>query len=211
MRARRTLALVASALVVAGATAGITHALWGQDASLAMPVVRSGNLALEFVGTPTWTETSPDVTPAHSFTMRSDQMTANHLATPGDTFTLRQQFRTVLTGDNLAARVNVRWTSPPSLLPADRVVATYVVTMPDGTSTAPQPVGSPLTVPAGVDNITSAEVAAWGTTPWSVTVTFAFTGTSSVVVAPTAVGSAPVTSLGTVVVELAQVRQGEGF
>jgi len=211
MRARRALSLVASALVVAGATAGITYALWGEDASLAMPVVRSGNLALELVGTPTWTETSPDVTPAHSFGMQGDQMTANHLATPGDTFTLRQRFRTVLTGDNLAARVTVRWANPPGLLPTGRVTATYVVTTPDGTSSAPQPVGSPVTVPGGTDNITPAEVAAWGTTPWSVTVTLAYTGTSSVVVAPTTVGSVPVTSLGTVVVELAQVRRGDGF
>ncbi|UZN02236.1 hypothetical protein [Cellulomonas sp. S1-8] len=211
MRARRVLSLAASALVVAAATAGITYALWGEDASVAMPVIRSGNLELQIVGTPTWTETSPGVTPVHAFGMQGDQITANHLATPGDAFTLRQQFRTVLTGDNVAARVNVRWATPPSLQPTGRVTATYVVTMPDGTASAPVALGSPVTLPGGTDNITPAEVASWGTTPWSVTISLVYTGTSAVVVAPSAVGSAPVTTTGAVVVELAQVRSGDGF
>ncbi|MBO3088483.1 hypothetical protein [Cellulomonas dongxiuzhuiae] len=211
MRPRRALSLAAAALVVAGATAGITYALWGDDASLPAAVIRPGNLELQRVGTPTWTETSPGVTPVHAFGMQSDQITANHLATPGDTFTLHQQFRTVLTGDNMAARVNVRWDAPPSLQPTGRVTATYVVRMPDGKTSEPAAVGSPVTVPSAPDNITQAEVAAWGAAPWSVTVTLRYTGSSSVVVAPSAVASAPVTTLGTVVVELAQVRDGHGF
>ena len=211
MRRRRAVSLVATALVVAGATAGLTYAMWGQDASLAVPVVRTGNLDLVLVGTPQWTETSPGIT--HAVPTRSDYVTADHLATPGDSFTVRQQFRTNLTGDNLAARVTVRWdtANPPSLGPAGRVTATYVVTTPGGTSSAPTAVGSPVTVPGGAANITPAQVAAWGTTPWSVTVTLTYTGTSSIVVAPGAVGSQPATSLGTVVIELAQVRTGDGF
>ncbi|MBD7918326.1 hypothetical protein H9657_08565 [Cellulomonas sp. Sa3CUA2] len=209
MRRRRALSLVATALVVAGATAGITYAMWGKDASLAMPVVRAGNLDLALVGTPQWSETTPGIT--HAVPTQSDYVTANHLATPGDTFTVRQEFRTTLTGDNLAARVNVRWDTPPSLTPAGRVTATYVVTTPGGTSSTPAAVGSPVTVPSGGANITPAQVAAWGSTPWSVTVTLAYTGTSSFVVAPTAVDSQPATSLGTVVIELAQVRTGAGF
>lgn len=210
-RRRRAVSLIASALVVAGATAGITYALWGQDASLAMPVVRAGNLDLELVGTPQWTETSPGIDHVVTTTVTSSGVTANHLATPGDTFTVRQPFRTHLVGDNLAARVNVRWDTPPSLTPSGRVTATYVVTTPDGVSSPARPVGEPVTVPGASANLTPAQVAAWGATPWSVTITLAYAGTSSVVVAPAAVASQPATSLGTIVVELAQVRQGDGF
>jgi len=209
MKGRRLAALAASALVAAGAAAGVTYAFWGDDASMAMPVIRSGNLALQPVGTPQWQETSPGVT--HTFGMQSDQFTANHLATPGDSFTLRQQFRVVLEGDNMAARVTVRWTAPPALQAGGGVTATYVIRMPDGTTSAPTPIGRSVTVPGGADNLTPAEVAAWGSNAWTAVVTFTFTGTSSVVVAPTAVPTPPVASIGAVVIEVAQVRQGDGF
>jgi len=211
VRVRHALSLAASALVVAGAATGLTYASWGQSAAVAMPVIRPGTLDLQLVGTPTWTETSGDVAPGPTLGTRPDRVTANHLATPGDSFTLRQQFRTVLEGENVAARVTVRWDAPPDLAPADGVTATYVVTMPDGTASAPAAVGVPVTVPGGTDNVTAAEAAAWGTAPWSVTVTLRYPGTAALVVAPTAVASAPVTGLGTVVVELAQVRDGDGF
>lgn len=208
MRVRRAVSLVVTALVVAAATAGITYALWGRGVSVAMPVITAGNLDLQLVGTPQWTETSPGVT--HAVPVKSDYTTANHLATPGDTFTVRQQFRTVLSGDNMAARVNVRWAQPVSLTPTGAVTATYVVTRPDGVSSPSRPVGQAVSVPGSPANLTPAQVAAWGGTPWSVTITLAYSGTASNVVAPTAVVQ-PATSLGAIVLELEQVREGDGF
>lgn len=208
MTARRAVSLVVTALVVAAATAGITYALWGRGVSVAMPVITAGNLDLQLVGTPQWTETSPGIT--HAVPVKSDYTTANHLATPGDTFTVRQQFRTVLSGDNMAARVNVRWDQPVTLTPAGAVTATYVVTRPDGVSSTSRPVGQAVTVPGNGANLTPAQVAAWGSSPWSVTITLAYSGTASNVVAPTAI-TQPATSLGTVVLELEQVREGDGF
>ena len=199
--------LAALALVVSAVCAGVTAAALRGDAPLALQVVRAGSLDLVLVGTPTWTETSTDVT-SHTVTA-PDHVTASHLATPGDSFRVRQQFRTVLTGDNLVARLTVRWATPPSLEPAGGVVATYVVTRPDGVQTAATPVGTAVTVPAAGEVLTPAQVAAWGATPWTVTVTLRYTGTSAPVVAPSAVATAPVTSLGTVVVELEQVRVAE--
>ncbi|MFC8191367.1 hypothetical protein ACFUMH_06840 [Cellulomonas sp. NPDC057328] len=208
MKARRTLSLAAVALTVAGATAGITYALWGTDASSAVAVVRTGDLDLEPVGGLVVRETSADVTPTHAVAMRSDMTTVNHLATPGDSFVLQQQFRTRLEGDNVRARLNVRWQAPPSLVPAGGVSATYVVTAPDGVSSAPVALGTAVTVPADGGSITPADVRAWGTAPWVLTLTLRYTGTSAVVVPPSGVATAPMTGLGTVVLELAQVRDG---
>lgn len=210
MRARRVASLAAAAVVVAAATAGFTYSLLGEEAAAAMPLVRSGDLDIALVGPARWTETSPGLGSTHAFGMQQDQTTAQHLATPGDSFTLHQRFRAVLRGDRVAARVTVRWATAPDLAPVGGVTATYVVTMPDGTSSAPVPVGSPVTVPGGTGNITSDDVAAWAGAPWSVTVSLVYTGASAVVVAPSAVGDLA-TDLGTVVVELAQVRTGEGF
>ena len=210
MRSRRPLVLAAVALVVAGAAAGLTYALWGGGVTAAGSVVRSGSLDLQLVGTPAWTETSPDVSPAHAVPMRSDGITADHLATPGDSFRVVQRFRTVLVGDNLAARMRVSWDSPPALLPTGGAGATYTVTRPDGVMSAPAPVGSTTVLPGGSDNLTAAEVAAWGSATWAVTVTLAYSG-ADVMVADTAVASAPTTSLGTVVVTWEQVRDGDGF
>lgn len=208
MRSRRTLVLAALALTVAAVSAGTTYALWGSDASAAVAVMRTGDLGLEPVGGLTVRETSADVTPEHAVGMRADMTTVDHLATPGDSFVLRQQFRTRLEGDNVRARLTVRWDAPPDLLPAGGVTATYVVTTPDGVASAPVALGTAVTVPTGGGTITAADVQAWGTAPWVLTVTLRYTGTSAVVVPPSGVATAPVTGLGTVVVELVQVRDG---
>ncbi|GEA82569.1 hypothetical protein ACT17Q_04050 [Cellulomonas sp. CW35] len=210
MRTRRPVSLAAAALLVAGAAAGLTYALWGAGVTVAASVVRSGTLDLALVGTPTWTETSPDVSPAHAVATRPDGITADHLATPGDSFRVVQRFRPVLQGDNLAARLRVSWDSAPALLPAGGVTATYTVSRPDGVTSAAVPVGTPTLLPGAPDNLTAAEVAAWGTATWAVTVTLTYSG-ADVMVADTAIASAPTTGLGTVVVTWEQVRDGDGF
>ena len=128
--------------------------------------------------------------PPHAFGMQADGETADHLATPGDSFTLTQQFQTVLDGDNLAARVTARWDDPPVLDPAGQVTATYVVTTPDGVVSAPVPLGTTVTVPPAPDNLTPEEVALWAGAPWSLTVTLAYSGTD-VLVTPDPDGTGP--------------------
>ena len=207
---RRIVTVGVSAALLAGAAAGLTYAFWGDAAAATGAVVRTGDLDLVLVGSPTWTETSPDVSPAHAVAMQADGITAAHLATPGDSFTVAQQFRTVLDGDNLAARLTVRWDTAPALLPTGQVTATYRVTRPDGVVSAATPVGTTLTLPGSGGNLTPAQTAAWGSTPWTLTVSLAYTG-ADVMVPPASVGSGPVTSLGTVTVSLDQVRTGTGF
>ncbi|GEL96284.1 hypothetical protein [Cellulomonas composti] len=210
MRWRKVLVIGAAATVLAGAAAGLTYAFWGDGATAVAGVVRTGDLDLELVGTPTWTETSPDVSPAHVFGMQTDGITANHLATSGDRFTVAQQFRTTLDGDNLAARLTVGWDSAPALLPTGQVAATYIVTRPDGVASAATAVGTAITLPGGSANLTTAQVASWGSTPWTLTVTLTYSG-ADVMVTPTTISSAPITSLGTVRISLDQVRDGTGF
>jgi alternate signal-mediated exported protein len=217
MRARRHVLLLSLvALVVATLVGGTTYALWAPPSANADGgVVRTGDARITLVGPSVWTETSPDVTPSHA--IGSTGGTAAHRATAGDTFTFAQPFTIDLDGDNLAARLDVAWATPPNLLPAGKVTATYVVTSPgtaakpQGVSTAPAPLGTPATLPQAPASFTPADVAAWAGKPWTLTVTLAYTGTSAVMVTPGQVANAPVTDLGTVRLDLRQVRDGSGF
>ena len=208
---RRIVTVGVSAALVAGAAAGLTYAFWGDAAVATGAVVRTGDLDLVLVDSPTWTETSPDVSPAHAVAMQADGITAAHLGDPWATRSpSRSSSGTVLDGDNLAARLTVRWDTAPALLPTGQVTATYRVTRPDGVVSAATPVGTTLTLPGSGGNLTPAQTAAWGSTPWTLTVSLAYTG-ADVMVPPASVGSGPVTSLGTVTVSLDQVRTGTGF
>ena len=209
---RRSTILGALFLLVVGASALATYALWGQQVTVPVGVISKGNLDIELVGTASWTETSPDVVPAHAVGMLPDGETADHLATSGDSFTLTQDFTTELEGDNMAARVTVDWDASPALAPAGQVTASYTLTTPGGTTTAATPLGTALTIPGAPDNLTPAEIAAWPPgIPWRLTVTLSFAG-GDVLVTPAEVATAnPVTELGTIALRLDQVRDGDGF
>jgi alternate signal-mediated exported protein len=217
MKARRHVLLLALvALVVATLVGGTTYALWAPpSANAGGGVVRTGDTRITLAGPAVWTETSPDVTPSH--VIGSSGGTAAHRATAGDSFTFTQPFTIDLDGDNLAARLGVTWATPPNLIPAGAVTASYVVTSPgtaanpQGVSTAPAPLGTPATLPQAPASFTPADVATWGGKPWTLTVTVAYTGTSAVVVTPGQVADAPAIDLGTVNLDLRQVRDGNGF
>lgn len=203
MKASRWLVVSASAVLVVGVAAGMTYALWNNGVSVAADVIRSGDLDLVLLGSPTWAETAPV---SDQGTVGAD-LTVAHLTTAGDTLTLTQQFRTDLVGDDLAARVTVSWSNgnPPSLLDG-RITATYRVTMPDGTTTAETTLGTAVVVPSGSANLTPANAS--GT--WTLVVTLTCSG-SDVVVPASGVATAPTFSTGDIVIELDQVRDGNGF
>jgi alternate signal-mediated exported protein len=209
MTARRdVLVLALLAFVIAALVGGSTYALWHRTATVPSGVVTTGDLQITLDGPSTWTETSKDVSPQH--TVASNNSTADHLATPGDSFTLTQSFKPNLVGDNLAARLTVDWSTPPVLLPTGQVTAEYVVTNPLGVTTTPAPLGTAVTLPGASTNFTPADVAAWAGRPWTLTVTLTYIG-PPLVVAPGGVATAPVTDLGAVTLDLQQVRDGQAF
>ncbi|GIG38994.1 hypothetical protein [Cellulomonas phragmiteti] len=203
MSRRKLSAIGVAAVLAASLAAGVTYTLWSSDAVASVGVLRSGNLDLELVGPVTWTETSPDVVPAHS--VPSTDGTAAHLATRGDTFTVSQSFRTTLEGDNLRAVLTVAWQEPASL-PAG-VTGTYVVTPPSGPPTAPVALGTPLVLPGGAARLGP------GVGEWTVTATLSWANAAVVVVSPSALANpAPAPdAYGTLLIDLQQVRDGDGF
>ncbi|MFS0703088.1 hypothetical protein AB6N23_01065 [Cellulomonas sp. 179-A 9B4 NHS] len=204
MTARRRLALLATGLVVlAGVSAGLTYAFWSTEASASVGIVRSGNLDLQLVGAPTYTETSPGVTP-HGIALRNDGRTIEHLATPGDGFVMSQQFRALLDGDNIRARMTVTWETPPSF--PTGVSGTYRVTSSTGASSGETPLGTALTLPGTPANISAPS------STWTLTVTLTWGGQDVVVQgAPTATTPTTYADLGRFHVDLRQVRDGDGF
>ena len=209
---RRVLHPTLVGLLVAALVAGLTYALWGQHGTVGRGVVTTGDLDIELVGQAAWQETSADVAQPRSGSVLDDG-TVDHLATPGDTLVVTQEFRARLEGDNVAARVTVSWSEEPVV--PDGVTATYVVTTPDGRTGAVTPLGSPVVVPSAPDHLTPDVLAGWGDGPWRLVVTVSLSG-DVVVRAPGGSGAAgpggdAAVTLGSVELELDQVRAGEGF
>lgn len=202
---RRSLGLVvAGVLLLASAAGGLTYAFWSQPASASVAAIRSGSLDVELVGPATWADTSPGTAP-HDVPLGADGRTAAHLATPGDAYTVTQRFRTTLDGANLRARVAVDWQSPPSL-PAG-VTASYRVTSSAGAGTGTTALGTSVELPGGGASLAS------GSATWTVTVTLRWTSATDLVVPADALASGPAqhADLGTLLIELHQVRDGDGF
>lgn len=183
--------LVAGGIVALGLTAGATtYSLWNDPASSAIGAIESGNLDLVLSGATSWTETSSDVAAApHTIDP------ATFLATPGDTFKVTRSFATTLEGENMLGKISTRWSSPQAL-PAG-VTATYKLTSPGKPSTAPVPLGTPTSV-------TNLPV---GNATWTVEVSLSFAATK----ADRFTDPAVLAKLGTIVVDLDQVRAGTGF
>ncbi|MBO0899661.1 hypothetical protein J1G43_06760 [Cellulomonas sp. zg-ZUI22] len=213
-RRRDATRLAITGVVVAALAAGSTYALWGRDGTGAGELVRNGDIGVELVGDAAWQETSADVPAAdrRAGTVRNGAI--GHLATPGDTLVLTQGFRPRLEGDNLAARMTVTW-AEGFTAPAG-VTATYVVVDPEGTATAPTALGTAVVVPSAPDNLTPAQVDAWDDASWQVVVTAHVAGDVPLLVPGAsgtvpAISQAPMAALGGIRIELAQVRDGEGF
>ena len=184
--------LLAVATVLVATLAGIgTNAAWRKPAGAPLGTVTAGTLDITAVGPTRWTETSPDVSAAPH-----DIDPASFLATAGDRFQVSQDFTTALEGENLRARLRVSWGGAVSL-PAG-VSATYVVNRAGSQVTGTTPVGA------------AAEVGDLGpgTQTWTVLITVSFASNRA-----DRDLSAPVelSSLGEVLVDLDQVRQGTGF
>jgi len=199
VRGRRIAAVALSAVLVASVAGGATYALWSTDAEASIGVLRSGDLDLELVGGVHWAETSPGLT-GHRIDSGAGGA-ADHLAVPGDSFTVAQRFRTTLEGDNLRAQLSVRWL-PATSVPAG-VAGTYVVRSGSQVVSGPTQLGTPVTLPPARLGSDVSE--------WEVVATVVWGG-SDRVVPPAALAAPPATSVnGALQLDLQQVRAGDGF
>lgn len=177
-------------LTLALAAGASTYSLWNAPANTAVGSIVSGNLDLTKVDQTSWVETSPDVAAAgHSIDP------ALFLATPGDTFRISQKFSSKLEGENMLGKISTRWSAPASL-PAG-VTASYVLKAPGYAPTAPAALGTSVNVP----NLPV------GTTEWTIEVTLVLAKEK----ADRFADPAELAKLGTIVVDLDQVRTGTGF
>jgi len=201
MSRRRLAAAAVAAVLTATVMSSATYALWSTDAEASIGVLRSGDLDLELLGDLRWAETSPGL--GDHAVASGTGGTADHVAVPGDSFTVTQRFRTTLEGDNLRARLTVSWV-PTGPVPAG-VQGTYVVTPPSGVPSAPTALGTPLTLPSG-----AGASLPLGAGEWTLVATLAWNGVDRVVAPSTLTGQPAASVGGTIQVDLRQVR-GDGL
>jgi len=199
MTATSRIAVTGAALVVAVGAGAATYSLWTADGDAPAGIITSGDLDIAL--TPdsfTWQETSTDVVATQSGTSR--ESFGDFVAMSGDSFTVRQGFTTTLEGENMLGLLAVRWGSPPQL--PDGVSATYRVLDSDDEEVGSATLGQQVEVrdlPVGRDT-------------WTVEVSLGFADDRPDRYT-TFSGTDPVeiTGLGTIVVDLDQVRTGTGF
>ncbi|MFJ6417634.1 alternate-type signal peptide domain-containing protein [Paeniglutamicibacter sp. NPDC091659] len=183
----------ATGIVVLGVASGATtYSLWSDPAAIAAGSITAGNLQLDKSGTTVWTETSPDVPLTTNAGKTIDP--ATFLATPGDTFSIKQSFISTFEGENMLGKVAVRW-DKAAALPAG-VSATYTLKTP-GTPGVSAPLGTPVSIPD----------LPVGTATWTVEVDLKIAGSK----ADRFGDPAELAKLGNIVVDLDQVRTGKGF
>ncbi|QXQ10596.1 hypothetical protein [Paeniglutamicibacter sp. Y32M11] len=191
MKTTTKLIWVGGMLTLGIASAATTYSLWSEPATSNVGSIVSGNLDLAKQGATLWTETSPDDT-----TYTGQQIDpATFLAVPGDSFKITQAFSTVLEGENMLGKIGVRWTTPQAL--PSGVTATYKLIGPGNIATVAKPLGSVVAVsdlPVGAAT-------------WTVEVSLSFAASK----ADRFNDPADLSNLGTIVVDLDQIRTGTGF
>lgn len=194
MKAVTKIAVATGVLALGLSTGAATYSLWSDPATTPGGTITAGNLQLVPNGKTIWTETSPDV-PKTTYAGKTI-IPATFLATPGDTFSIKQSFTSTLEGDSMLGKIAVSWDAAAAKdLPAG-VTATYVLKT-SGTSSASVPLGTKVLIPD----------LPVGTSTWTVEVNLA--------VDPLKVDRftdpTELAKLGTIVVDLDQVRTGKGF
>lgn len=194
MKAVTKIAVATGVLALGLSTGAATYSLWSDPATTPGGTITAGNLQLVPNGKTIWTETSPDVPKTTNAGKTIDP--AVFLATPGDTFNIKQSFTSTLEGENMLGKVAVRWDNDAGAeLPAG-VSATYILKT-AGASTSEAPLGTAVSIPdhpVGTDTV-------------SVEVNLVFDGTK----ADRFNDPAELAKLGNIVVDLDQARTGKGF
>ena len=189
--------LAGTAILAISLGGAATYALWGAAGEHPFAAITAGDLAIELVDEAVWRETSGDVagTPREI-----DPRTFR--ARPGDSFEIRQEFITTVEGENMLARVTVSEASTGPTLPPG-VRADYVVLDDDG-----EPVGDPVALGNEliVDRVEADDVRRTDTFTLVVGLELL---DGEVAFGPN--GAASVVDLGTIAIDLQQVREGTGF
>ncbi|MEV7974141.1 hypothetical protein [Cellulomonas sp. NPDC089187] len=207
--AHRWVPPLAATLIIAALLLGGTLALWASDAGFRGGQVTAGDLVLDS-GTTTWRQVTPGVdsprTGVVSSTAPDDMFTM-----PGDVIEFVQPVSTTLYGDNIVGGMSVRFADPDNLaadVEAGRVEVGFVVLDAEGTQVAPRTGEAPLGSTVVVPGLTGSSP---GTTEdWTVVIRVDVLGDYAWAQGEP-VTAAGLWNTGEVLVELQQVREGDGF
>ncbi len=182
---------LATTILTLGAV-GSTYALW-DDAASPQPAgtITSGNLDIALDGATEWTEISSDV-PAAPQVIDANTF----LATPGDTFRVRQRFMTTLDGENLRAKITVDWTAPP-VAPSDVVIVYRILAQ----NAAPLSTFVPAGTPTVLDDLPGVD------TNYILDVKVTYRPIKPDLMSP----AVETTQLGNIQIDLDQIRSGTGY
>lgn len=208
-RARRwTAGLVAIGVATALVAGSVSYALWSGSADAAGGTVTAGDLSLT-LGTATWQQVTPGVTDGASGVLTPTA--PDFLSMPGDVIEIVQPVTTTLVGDNLAAGLHVDFADAETGnadVDAGLIAVSFHIEDADGNQIAPATgqadLGDMVPVPGLVGNDAGA------IDDWSIVVTVDVLGDYVWETAEPRT-AADRWAIGALVVELEQVRYGDGY
>lgn len=190
-------AMAGAAAALVGATVGVgaTQASWTDAAAASTGTITAGDLDISLAGAETVTVLNSGSTP-----MTIDPDT--YKVSRGDVVTFTQPMTTTLEGDNMSGTLSTKWSKASSL--PKGVTGTYVLMNDDGTElSAPAEIGTPVQA----KNIPNDKQR-----PAKLVVHLDFSGVGDEWSKDTSLSDTPsVADIGTIEVDLDQVRTGTGF
>lgn len=209
-RTRRLIPPAVAAVVVAVLLLGGTMALWAADAGFGGGDVTAGDLELS-AGQTTWRQVTPGVGSPRSGDF-DGTAPDDFFTMPGDVIEFVQPVTSTLRGDNLVGGLTVRFSDPDAVaqdIADGRIDVGFVVLDAAGTQVAPASGGAELGSVVEVPGLVGTSAGA--TADWTVVVRVDVLGEYVWTDVTLVADAGGLWSTGDVLVDLRQVRSGDGF
>ncbi len=195
-------------VLIAGASAGGTYALWSAGTSASLGDITGGNLRLVSRET-TWSQITPGTGNAEEHPLTGTP--ADFRVMPGDVVTITQNVESYLQGENLDAGLAVDYAQGSDAAHAveDGLIAlSFHIENAEGVQVAPENGTSPFGTTLAVSGLTGTDAGA--AEHWKVVVTAEVLGDYDWVDGASAIDAPVQWAAGNIVISLEQLREGSG-
>lgn len=196
-------------LLIAGASAGGTYALWSASTSASAGDITGGNLRLVSLET-TWSQITPGISDSQERPLTGTPTDFDLM--PGDLITITQNVESYLQGDNIAGGLAVDYATGSDAAQAveDGLIAlSFHIEDADGVQVAPETGTAPFGTTLAVSGLTGTDEGV--TEDWKVVISAEILGDYDWADGGS-INAAPAQwAAGNIVISLEQLREGSGY